>query len=233
MYSVIKPIDYKRIVTWGLFLTLIFTLLPPSIQLTLALSEQEIRDAILGKTEPDFNTMDLNEDDEVDVADLVFYLGTRRMKMLRYVGIMAFDSEVVLAPQNVELTLPGRVMGAAFQAEFSTENSPFFSGSFLMNGVFSEENQLSFTSSGTGVLEGDDPRNPLHRPITWELRITEATLEEGILNASFTISYTGFRYGEETTQVSGTMSLTKQLSDGTLLFENADDIDRLVQLYGL
>lgn len=76
MKSTKKPIGRRRIIAWGLFLSLLLTLFLMSNPLTIppcaAVTESEIRDAILGKTEQDFNTMDLNEDGKVDVADVVY-----------------------------------------------------------------------------------------------------------------------------------------------------------------
>lgn len=75
MKSTKKPVRSKRIITWDLFLTLVLTLLLTSNPLTItpceAVTENEIRDAILNRTGVDLNTMDLNEDDKVDVADVV------------------------------------------------------------------------------------------------------------------------------------------------------------------
>ena len=75
MKSTKKPVGRRRIIAWGLFLSLVFTLLLTSNPLTIppckAVTESEIRDAILGRTEPDLNTMDLNEDGKVDVGDIV------------------------------------------------------------------------------------------------------------------------------------------------------------------
>lgn len=70
-----KPISSGQTITWVRVLTLIVVLLLSSDRLTVAQSdsvaEQEIRDAVLNRIEEDLDTMDLNEDGKVDVADLV------------------------------------------------------------------------------------------------------------------------------------------------------------------
>lgn len=80
-----------------------FTLLLTSNPLTIppceAVTESEIRDAILDKTEPDFNTMDLNKDGLVDVADLVQFIkahGSFPTDLYGYVWLIA----AVFSPEN-------------------------------------------------------------------------------------------------------------------------------------
>ena len=77
MKSTEKPITRTRTITWVRVLTLIVALLLSSDRLTIAQSdsvtEQEIRDAVLDKIDEDLDTMDLNEDGKVDVADAVHF----------------------------------------------------------------------------------------------------------------------------------------------------------------
>jgi len=76
MKSTKKPVHSKRIITWDLFLTLVLTLLLTSNPLTIspceAVTEQEIHNAVLGRTGVNLNKMDLNEDGKVDVGDIVY-----------------------------------------------------------------------------------------------------------------------------------------------------------------
>ena len=78
MKSTKRPMDHRPVVAWGLFLSLMLTLIlfsnPLAIAQSQGVTEQEIRDAVLDRIEEDLDTMDLNEDGKVDVADLVNFL---------------------------------------------------------------------------------------------------------------------------------------------------------------
>lgn len=78
MKSTKRPMDHRPVVGWWLFLSLMLTLIlfsnPLAIAQAQGVTEQEIRDAILGRTELDLDRMDTNEDGKVDAADLVNFL---------------------------------------------------------------------------------------------------------------------------------------------------------------
>lgn len=201
-------------------------------------TEQDILDAILETrtfTSQELQEMDVNGDNQVDVADLVYWVQNNESDSTigtRYVGTMSFDPKFALAPQSVDLTIDE----TGSQATFDVENSPFFPVSFKMNGSFSET-MIRFDSQGSGVFPNGDPRNPLPKDISWNLSITEVTpvtiqdSDELMFQAAFTMTYTGFRSDDRPLDVTGTLYLKGQVEGEGLSFENADDMDLLVQKY--
>jgi len=197
------------------------------------ITERNIRDIILERrslSDAEVQQLDLNKDGNVDVADLICYIQINQ-PVKRYVGTMTFDSVAVLAPQNIELILTNNA-GTAFEAEFNSDDSPFFSNQFSLSGNFSGEMPV-FISSGAGIFQANDPRNPIHKEVSWEFKITETSLADGILKGKFTIKYKGVRYNSESVIFSGELYLKDQYGDETLLFENADDMNRLENMYGI
>lgn len=160
MKSTKKPIGHRRIIAWGLFLSIVLTLLLTSNPLTIppceAVTESEIRNAILGKTEPDFNTMDLNEDSKVDVADLV--------NLVKSVGPTTPVASFDLVSSKV-----GEGDGTAvIQVNFT---SHFFGTlGFRVSGT-AEENIDYFALTGSVVVDGISVEIPV--TITDDLELEE------------------------------------------------------------
>ncbi len=70
MKSAMDPVS-RRMLKGSLFLVVLLALCCGAITESAAITEEQIRDAVLGKTPVDLGTMDLNKDGKVDVADVV------------------------------------------------------------------------------------------------------------------------------------------------------------------
>ncbi len=174
--------------------------------------------------------MDINKDGKIDVADLVKRIIPPIPKDSRYIGTMSFDEEFALAPQSVDMVI-GQT---GSDATFNIDNSPFFSDAFKMNGSFGTDT-AAFTSEGAGVFENDTlkKRNPLNKDISWKLNIKDATVKDGLIQAKFTMTYTGFKQGSKVLDVTGTIYLKGQVASEGLSFKDANNMTLLVQKYGV
>jgi len=201
-----------------------------------AATERNIRDAILERITPDaaqIQEMDLNFDGKIDVADLVIQQDREQSETAmnrRFVGSMVFDPDFVLSAQKIEMVLPD--VQSAFTAEITPEDSLLFSEPFNMSGTLSSGMPV-FTSTGSGALLADDSKNPLHRSLSWDLTISETALEDGVLTGRFTMNYEGLKLEPGAFTVAGDLYMAEQFTDDESLLEDADNLDQLVDRYGL
>ncbi len=200
-------------------------------------TERNIRDAILERrtfTAEELAQLDLNGDGKVDAADLVIQQDQEISEMMmsrRFVGSMVFDVDFILSAQKIEMVLPD--VQSAFQAEFTPEDSLLFSAPFTMSGSLSSGTPV-FSSTAHGVMGADDLKNPLGRDLSWELAITETRLEKGFLKGLFVLTYTGLKLTSEPFETTGVLYMAEQFTDDDkFIFEDADDMARLIELYGL
>jgi len=202
-----------------------------------AVTEQDIKDAVLGRktfTDTELQAMDLNGDGKVDVADAVMLLKIPDDEEIRFAGTMIFDTQYALAPQHLNFS----VDETSSEAVFTVEDSPFFPAGFRMSGTFSAD-ALAFTSQGTGVYPDGDMRNPVSNPISYTLNINAVTpvsvgtSDEKMFQAAFVMTYTGFRSDSKPLPVTGTLYLHRQSAGEGLSFKDAGSMNLLVQKYGI
>ncbi len=181
MKSTKKPIGRRRIIAWGLFLSLVLTLLLTSNPLTIppceAVTEQEIHNAVLGRTGVDLNRMDLNEDGKVDVSDIV-YLKRHPFEF----GIPAGEHAGTMYRDNGNLI--AGIRGNFGQIPFVlkiTNDSP------LEGEIDNSQsnNSLYFFQEKLPVTFVDDVAGDLHASVTFET-IAPNLVPDGMLTRTIT-----------------------------------------------